>query len=998
MQRVVFLFFFLSGFSSLVFEIIWARMLQQVFGTTSFAISTLLTAFMAGLAVGSYLGGRLANRVGDQLRLYGILEGCIGAYALMVPVMLEYLPTLYGLLFEHFIDDFYVFSLLRFAAVFSILFIPTTLMGATLPLVSQWLAQRQRLFQGSIGLLYGANTLGACIGCFAAGFFLLPALGLSMTNSLFAAINFALCAVVLLTSPRIGKSEPSIDDADFDDAEFAEIVGGRAHADPHPRWAVQAALICFGITGLVAMSYQVLWTRAYLITLGSSTYSFTLVLTTVLIAIAAGSAVMSPWIKRIARPLLWFSLAQFGAAAAAAISFYTLNRVPLWLFERIRDPITHISEIYLFQFGLVALVVFVPSFLQGMSFPLVIRVVTGRSEQTGSDVGNAYAYNTTGAIFGSFAAGFILMPWLGLQQAITLVIVLNLALAIALAIVELLLCRKVGHVLALGLAFATALGFYGLSPALNQAQLTAGVFRAQTARDVLSSQTFDHYDPEILYYQDGLTATTTVERHGERRVLKSNGKPEASDGADMPTQVVVGLLPFLVRSAYDDVDIGDEKAAMIGFGSGVTAGSSLQWPLARLDVIEIESTMIEASRYFEHVNHRPLEDDRLHVVESDGRNFLEYTSQSFDIIISEPSNPWIAGVSSLFTIEFFERARQRLNEGGIYAQWVQLYEMRPENVRTVFETFRTVFPYVHAYSSRPKGTDLILIGSERPLPLPAEGYARAWEIDRVASEMQRVGISSPHDLYGLLFMNQEQLISFADGAEPNTDDNGLLEFSAPRDVIFYGDGQQFFVDWYFGVDDYGDPRPHFTDWPEGPAWTTPRLASLARSLWVAGKPALTHQLLEDAGYLYDQDSPWQLHPEGIDSVVAVLRASQLTLKTVVATHWPNRDSELHDDVRQALATNSANAALNKFSDIEVTDDQYEPEQGLYRAVLLTAARRYRDAERQLDQLASQGALSDDPTFQFLRGDVLRVRRRYAESYEAYLAHAELSAGHKKSPQ
>ncbi len=985
MQRVVFLFFFLSGFSSLVFEIIWARMLQQVFGTTSFAISTLLTAFMAGLAVGSFLGGRIANRIDDQLRAYGILEGCIGVYALLVPLMLEHLPTLYGFLFQHFIDDFYLFSLLRFIAVFAILLIPTTMMGATLPLVSQWLADRQRLFQGSIGLLYGANTMGACIGCFVAGFFLLPALGLSTTNSLFAATNFALCAVVVLSSRSLGDSGHSgtkgIDL--LDDNELADVIGGTAHADHHPRWALKATLIGFGVTGAIAMSYQILWTRAYLITLGSSTYSFTLVLTTVLVAIAAGSAVVSPWIKRVARPLFWLSLAQFGAAASAALSFFTLNRIPVWLFERIRDPITHIAEIYAFQFGLVALVVFVPSFLQGVSFPLVIRAITGNSDETGGDVGNAYAYNTTGAIVGSFSAGFILMPWLGLQQAIIAVIWLNLGLAVTWAAVESTIDRSLRSGIVLALAGMVATGVHLLSPALDQAQLTAGVFRAQTARDVLSARVFDDYSPEILYYDDGLTSTTSVERHGDRLVLKANGKPEASDGADMPTQIIVGLLPFIVRSSYEDIDIGEEQAAMIGFGSGVTAGASLQWPLQQLDVIEIEPAMLEASRYFEHVNHRPLEDERLRVVESDGRNFLEYTSKRFDVIVSEPSNPWIAGVSSLFTVEYFERARQRLNPDGIYAQWVQLYELHPDNVRTVFETFRTVFPHVHAFSSRPKGTDLILIGSNRPLPFPARGYARAWELDSVQRELQRAGVQSAHDLYGLSFMNQEQIDSFASGAERNTDDNGRLEFSAPRDLIFYDDGEQFFVNWYFGVDDYGDPRPHFTDWPDGDQWTPRHIGALARSVWIAGKPTLSRALLEDAGFLRPDHDPSHSPSHEIDDVVAVLNSSQLTLKTVVSHHWADRQFALHEEVLQAFEANSFDAVLESMD-----ESASDPTERLAQIVLLTAARRYRDAERQIDQLDSEGQLADNPVYQFVRANVLRVRRRYEEAYQAYLAYAE----------
>ena len=972
MYRIIFVFFFFSGFSSLVFEVIWARMLQQVFGTTSFAISTLLTAFMAGLALGSIIGGRLADRVQDQLRLYGLLEAAIGVYALLVPVLLSRLPALYSLIFEHFIEDFYLFSLLRFVAVFLILLIPTTLMGATLPLVSQWIADRQRHFQGSIGFLYGANTLGACLGCFLAGFVLLPAFGLSITNTGFALVNFALAAVVIFAARRLRNQKPTAESPadELDDAELAPLIGGTPRAEAHPRWALRTTLILFGLTGVIAMSYQILWTRAYVITLGSSTYSFTLVLTAVLIGIALGSAAISPKIKQIARPIYILSLTQFGVAITATISFFLLDRIPLWLFERVRQTVTSAGEIYLYQFGLVALVVFLPSFLQGISFPLVIRAVTERAQKTGGDVGRAYAFNTTGAIIGSFAAGFILMPWLGMQRSIGVMITLNLLVAVALAVVELRLKGGPRRALVLGMALVTAVGLFFVAPPIDLARLSSGVFRVHVAREAFTPQSFENQRPEILYYEDGLTATTSVERRGGSIVLKANGKPEASDGADMATQVLVGLLPFIVRSGFEDVEIGDESAAMVGFGSGVTAGSSLQWPLEHIDVVEIEATMVEASRFFEHVNNRPLDDDRMNLVESDGRNYLEYTRQKFDVIISEPSNPWIAGVSSLFTVEFFQSVRQKLNPGGVYAQWVQLYELRPENVRRVFATFQQAFPYVHAFSSKPKSTDLILIGSDRPLVFPAEGYQRAWEIKSVRRELERVEISTIHDLYGLLFMTHRELLEFSEGAEFNTDDNGLLEFEAPRDLIFYKEGEQFFAQYYFRVHDHGDPRPYLDDWPDGPQWTPQAVAALARAIWVAGKSLLAEEILEDAGFLS--------HEPHVESVFQVLSATQLSLPPFLDHHWPHPDSPIHGAVLRIAAGEDPGPILK-----ELSSDRSE-ELKLLNTMIRAEARDWRRAARLIDELGEDGGYNDNPVYLLLRANILERRRRYWEAYDAYL--------------
>ncbi len=946
MHRLIFGFFFLSGLSSLVFEVIWARMLQQVFGSTSFAISTLLTAFMAGLALGSYIGGRLAHRLGDQLRVYAILEGLIGLYALLVPVSLQFLPHIYGWLFNHFIDDFYLFSLLRFVAVFCILVVPTTLMGATLPLVSQWIADRKRLFQGQVGLLYGANTLGACVGAFSAGFLLLPSIGLSLTNTFFASLNFALCAAVLIFSRRVANAVAD-DESSAPPDELEAAMGITPHADEHPTWALALIFGGFAVCGLASMSYQVLWTRAYLITLGSSTYSFTLVLTAVLVGIALGSAALSPMIKRIRRPLWWFSLLQFGVVLFAATSFYILNRIPLWLVDLLTDTIDSTIELYAFQFGLVALVVFLPSFLEGASFPVVIRALTGRARDTGADVGRAYAFNTTGAIVGSFAAGFVLMPWLGLQNSILAILTLNLVMALALAIAEMILRPRPGPALWLTIAAIAATITVVTAPGLDEAQLTSGVFRAEVAHSMGDARRVEQRDPDILFYDDGLTATTSVERSGSTTTLRANGKPEASDGADMPTQVIVGLLPLLLRQAQLDSAPGGEDVAMIGFGSGVTAGASLQWPLASLDVVEIEGSMIDASRFFEHVNFRPLEDPRLTIIESDGRNYIEYHDRHYDVIISEPSNPWIAGVASLFTVEFFERAASRLHDDGVFAQWVQLYEMHPDNVRTVLATFQEVFPYVQAYSTRPKSTDIVLIGSLQPLTLPPQGLIDGWDNSWVSDALTDVGLRPPHDPMGRLFMNQAQIGQFVDGAPLNTDDNGRLEFRAPRDVVFYHLGHDFFADWYFNTPDYGDPRPHLAHWPDPAHWTEDQVASLLQSLWHAGKPQLARQLLLDYGLEARPASDLD-HRSPLAPIQAALHIHAKDLDPI-ARRWSPTD----------------------------------PPESLSTLQKLVNERRFRDAQLLLAELDEPHELRRLPLYHLLKARTLHVRRQYADSLQAY---------------
>ncbi len=993
MYRIIFLFFFLSGFTSLVFEVLWERMLMQIFGSTSFALSTLLTAFMAGLALGSYLGGRIAERIDRPLLVYGALEGLIGVYALLVPFLLDLLPGFYSVIFDHFIEDFYLFSLLRFVAVFAILVIPTTLMGATLPIVSQWVSRHQKMFQGGIGLLYGTNTFGACMGALLAGFALLPALGLSTTNTIFAFSNFALCAIVF-TAAKLGLSDLKpgefLDRTDEAEelAELDELEGTSETSDPIGRRAGWLVLVLFALAGGVSMSYQVLWTRAYAIILGSSTYSFTVILTAFLVGLAAGSAAISPYLKRIKRPVFWLALTQFGVAASATAAFFVLDRLPIWLFERLREDVGSAGEIYVYYFFLVGVVVLLPTFLQGMSFPLVIRTVVDDRTRSGKLVGNAYAFNTGGSILGSFAAGFLLMPWLGLNAAIAVVVGINLFIAATYAVLESSLNPKRKRIAAVALAALVAGGGYAFAPRIDPVALTRGMFRVYWARELFDREKLAKDDPDLVFYEDGLTATTSVEKRGDLVTLKANGKPEASDGADMATQVLVGLMPFVVRSGDPDRTIGEEEAVMVGYGSGVTAGGSLQWPLESLEVIELEAAMVEASKYFNHVNNRPLEDERMRVIESDGRNYLEYVDKTYDVIVSEPSNPWIAGVSALFTVEHFKRAKKHLEPGGVFSQWVQLYELSPQNVRRIFATFLEAFPYVHAYSSMPKGTDLILIGSDEPIPLPPGGYERAWEIDITRAEFERIGIEHPDELHGLMFMNQAELEEFAEGGEINTDDNGLLEFSAPKDLINYKEGEEFFADRYYRRDVYGDLRPYLDGWPDGPEWTPERIGSLARAQWLGGKPEYAQILLEDAGYATIGDLP--LPPskpyDALEETHLVLHAASLDIDEAIIRTWPNPNSSMHRTAADTVRGDKHNQAMMYLeSEERPPRGGYDGEKGLFYAYLLTERRYYRHALEQLEGLEEDGdpEIIESLPFRLLMGFVRTKRQHLHKSWDAY---------------
>ena len=278
---------------------------------------------------------------------------------------------------------------------------------------------------------------------------------------------------------------------------------------------------------------------------------------------------------------------------------------------------------------------------------------------------------------------------------------------------------------------------------------------------------------ETVFYKEGITATVAVQQQSGGRVLKVNGKPEASTAGDMPTQILIGALPLLVRQQTDNV-------LLIGLGSGVTLGSVEQFPIKQVTCVELEPAVVEATRHFEDVNNRPLEDPRLRLVSNDGRNFIYTTDEKFDVIVSEPSNPWLTGVANLFTLEYFKRGAAALKDDGLFGQWLQLYEMAPEDVRTLVATFRAAFPYVYVF--RGAEGDLMLLGSKSERQLDMSIIKSHFDDPKIAADLKRINTTRPADIISRFYLGPDEVSNLSNGAPLNTDNNALIEFNAPRRV------------------------------------------------------------------------------------------------------------------------------------------------------------------------------------------------------------------------
>ncbi|MEK6286778.1 MAG: fused MFS/spermidine synthase [Acidobacteriota bacterium] len=786
--RVILLCFFASGVSGLVYQVVWVRELVLVFGATTFAVSTVLTAFMGGLALGSYYFGRRSERVARPLRLYGLLEIGIGVYGLAVPLIFAALPTIYHSFSQWLHLSFFMLSIVRFVFATAVLIVPTALMGATLPVLSSFYSRDLGRIGLRVGSLYALNTFGAVLGAAATGFLLIPALGMSAATITAAAMNILLGVVALTVSRKAeARHTPTsaleIADGPMNAKKTLRSSGSR----PAERVQITVVIAGFAVSGFVALSYEVIWSRVLALIIGSSVYAFSIMLTTFLVGLAAGATISSRLVDRIGRPVRMFALIEVAVGLMTLVGAYLFNDLPYVFVQLYRWVDSSSFGLLLFaRFLIAAFVMIVPTVLLGALFPLVVKIVSSGklNHATGRTVGDAYAANTVGAIAGSFASGFILIPWLGLLGSLRLCVALNFIVAAAAFLTStppekrnrpkrMNVTATLGLAASVLLIIAVVLG----EPPWDPQVMSSAVYRyAPSLIDKSRQELFDFLkrdQGETIFYKEGITATVAVQRQGGGRVLKVNGKPEASTAGDMPTQILIGALPLLVRERTDDV-------LLIGLGSGVTLGSIEQFPVKRVTCVELEPAVIEASRHFEDVNNRPLDDPRLRLVSNDGRNFIYTTDEKFDVIVSEPSNPWVTGVANLFTLEYFKRGAERLTDDGLFSQWLQIYEMAPEDVRTLVATFRAAFPHVFLF--RGAEGDLMLLGSKSERRLDLSVLKSHLDDPRIGGELKRIGTTRAADIISRFYLGPAEVTTLSEGARLNTDDNALIEFSAPRRV------------------------------------------------------------------------------------------------------------------------------------------------------------------------------------------------------------------------
>jgi spermidine synthase len=781
-----------SGAAALVYEVTWTRLLTLQLGHTVAAASTVLAAFMGGLALGAWLAGRLSL---GTLRAYATLELVVALTALVLPLALSAaVPALAWAYADGAAPG--RFALVRVAISLALLGVPAAAMGATFPVAANWLA-------GDTGLLYAANTAGAAVGAIAAGFWLIPALGLRGTTWIGVLLNVIAAGGALwlrtkhLTAERaeIAEQKP-LKKSKTDSLRSQRSPRLRLPSSPAPVLACTAA----AISGFAALVYEVAWTRLLALVIGPTTYAFATMAAAFIGGLAIGSAAGARLARRVPHPAVWMAAMLLVSAVAASVAaWYAATRMPLLVAAEVADPAAAFGRVVATQAAGVGLLLLPMTLALGATFPLALAAA-GRGPSAGRDAARVYTANTLGAIGGALAAGFVLIPALGLRSTFQWTAIAG-AIAGAACLFAALRQRVPGieeHVT--NTRKHESRSVFVFSWFRGQSVLATGSVAIAAIAAILALPPWDHdllasgaykYAPYIgsgdldtslragtlEYYKEGAAATVSVRRLTGVRALAIDGKVDASNGGDMLTQRLLGLLPVALHGRARDI-------CVIGLGSGVTVGSALApGTVRRADVIEISPEVVEASHFFDRENGNALAHPSVRLIVGDGRSHLLLTPRKYDVIVSEPSNPWMSGVATLFTREFFEAARARLTPDGLLCQWAHTYDISQEDLQSIVHTFASVFP---------QGTmwlvgeaDLLLVGgpggavTSRLEGLAAGGQGAAAEM------LATVGVraaDAAFDLLSLYAGGPKELERYGQGAVIQTDDRTALEYSAPRGI------------------------------------------------------------------------------------------------------------------------------------------------------------------------------------------------------------------------
>ena len=760
-RSILYVAFFLSGGTSLVLEVCWFKELSYLLGNSLHAVASVAAGFMGGLCLGSVLAARIARDVRFPLRVYALLQLAIGLCGAVSIVVFRSTSPWLAWIYQNLSGEPGLFVATRFAVVLLLMLLPVTLMGMTLPVVVGASGRARIRYDLDAGGLYGVNTLGAVAGTMLASFLLVPGFGLLRTTLVIGIVDVCIGIMVFALHRGAGAALA---------APPTEKTVAVSAGQP---WMIGAAVAVAGAAGLIL---EVTWFRLLALTVGPTVHTFAVMLAVFLAGIGLGSVAEATVFRRWnlpGRTLLTTFLASAGLLAVLGL-FY-INHLPLWFDGLFRHALERFGSfsIVLSQVAISAVLIFPTALMLGAIFPAAVRAVRestpGLAPET--NVGLLYGANTAGAIFGSVAAGFWFLPRYGVRTTLILAAVAFLVTGLLLAVTR-ADRRRVWPVAAAAAACAVLL--------IAAPVWDTGLFNLGLYQNTYMAEPFDlevaRKNP-LIFYEEGINTPVSVYNIRSVGSLRVSGKPDASTAPiDLDTQLLGGHLPMLWANRQENV-------ALIGYGSGMTAAAILTHDEVRsLRIVELEPGVIHASPFFESINHGALSDPRVDLLLEDGRTHLAYTALKYDVIISEPSNPWMAGVANLFSRDFYMAVRERLAEGGLFGQHLQNYQLSEETYRGVLASLSDVFEHVVLFRTAPN--DSILLASASPVSVPWETFAARARETGVSDSLLAIDVTSPLELPFFLQIGDETVRKIVDQTdERNTDDNVWLEYRLPTELF-----------------------------------------------------------------------------------------------------------------------------------------------------------------------------------------------------------------------
>ena len=775
MQRspLVYFLFFASGITALIYEIVWTRMLTLVFGHTVFSVSVVLSAFMAGLGFGSYLFGfavdklseNVPNHYSKALHFYGWIEILIFISGGLLSLLFSNFAEVYALFQSIIPESPPLQNLLKVVLSFALMLIPTTFMGATLPLISKYCVTNDERMGKQVSLLYALNTLGAALGCMITGFFLMGTFGVLQTVLMAAVGNL----IIGISALSIYKEEMG-GTVKFN---FTKIKFPKAHLNSEQKLWIGISFIC----GFTALAYEVLWTRLLVFSIASTVYSFSMMLTVFLLGIFSGSLLLIYVLSKVKNLRTILITLQGGVGIYVIGSIYGIESIlsPPWNAYNLGNPVAAFGNYFKDSAGLML----VPTLLLGMCFPLLIQLISGKHENVGWSTGQIYAANTFGAILGSLFSGFLFLPYLGSQTSLILIATINL--------LTMVLLFRTGDYFGSAIRKGMTLVFVSLILFIN-ISVPKDLLNTFFMRDSAGKRNIK----KLIFFEEGLSDTVAVFKD-EYGVLDPTARRLITNGISMSASNMIATrymklfahVPILLVDNPDDV-------LVVCFGTGQTTGAAGIHPLVKsVDSLELSSSVIRSGKMFSDQNHNVLNNPKVNFVIQDGRNHLLTTSKLYDVITSEPPPPRTAFTVNLYTREYYELQKNRLKPGGIAAQWIPLHSQGDKEVAMHFKTFQSVFPYTMGWLS--VANEILIIGSDQPIEIDFNKLNDRLQEPKIKKALTDIEIPDIFSFLSNIWLLNEQVIKLGEGFPVITDNHPAIEFYLELGDVIGIPGQERYV-------------------------------------------------------------------------------------------------------------------------------------------------------------------------------------------------------------